>query len=72
MERLLIGANNNGLKEDDNMSIKNVQDIVYDIIDYMNATADSPCINKNCAYCDGKCARKSCLGYIDEDKEYLY
>ncbi len=45
------------------------QEVFEEILYNMNAVSDTPCLNKDCAYCDGKCARKSCLGYTTDNEE---
>lgn len=46
-----------------------IQKVFEEIICNMNAVSNTPRTNKDCAYCDGKCARKSCLGYTADNKE---
>lgn len=51
------------------MPADKMQEVVKKIINNMNAVSDTPCANTECAYCDGKCARKICGGYMPMNKE---
>ena len=51
------------------MTTDKTQEIIDEIIQNMNAIADTPCSNTDCAYCDGECARKICGGYRSKVSE---
>lgn len=51
---------------------KNINEKISDIIKEMNETADIPCAHPYCASRDGKCAKKSCGGYMTEEEAEEY
>ena len=50
------------------MPTDRTQEVIKEIINNLNAVSDIPCANIECAYCDGKCARKICGGYMSENR----
>lgn len=46
------------------MQADNTQKVIEEIIYNMNEKSTVPCTNSACAYCNGKCARKICGGYM--------
>lgn len=51
------------------MPTDKIQKVIKEIISNMNAISDVPCTNTGCAYCDGKCARKICGGYMPKNRK---
>jgi hypothetical protein len=46
------------------MAAGSMSEVIREILESMDAVADHPCVNPDCADRDGKCARKGCGGYM--------